>query len=115
MTKWEENVSKEIHPTVIIDSSAIVEEGVKIHPYAVIGPNVKISSGTEIFPQAYLEYCEIGKNCVISSGAVIGTGPQDLGYKGEATRAIIGDGCLIREHVTIKQSFRRRKLHTNRQ
>lgn len=92
-----------IHPTAIIDSTAIIEDGVKIHPYVVIGPNTKISSGTEIFPQAYLEHCEIGKNCKISSGAVIGTPPQDLGYKEEPTKAIVGDGCLIREHVTINR------------
>jgi len=97
-------MSAEIHPTVIIDSSAIIEEGVKIHPYVVIGANTKISSGTEIFPQAYLEHCEIGKNCKISSGAVIGTPPQDISYKGEPTKVIIGDGCLIREHVTINRA-----------
>jgi len=97
-------VSKDIHSTAIIDSSAIIEEGVKIHPYAVIGPNTKISSGTEIFPHAYLEHCEIGKNCTIHSGAVIGTGPQDLSYKGESTKVIIGDSCLIREHVTVNRA-----------
>ena len=97
-------MSNNIHPTAIIDSSAIIEEDVKIHPYAVIGQNVKISSGTEIFPQAYIEHSEIGKNCKIHSGAVIGTGPQDLGYKNEPTKVIIGDGCLIREHVTVNRA-----------
>ena len=95
---------KDIHTTVVIDSSAIIEDNVKIHPYAVIGPNTKISSGTEIFPHAYLEYCEIGKNCKISSSSVIGTPPQDLSYKGESTKVIIGDGCLIREHVTVNRA-----------
>jgi len=97
-------VSNNIHPTVIIDSNAVIEEGVKIHPYAVIGSNVKISSGTEIFPQAYIEHSEIGKNCKIYSGAAIGTPPQDLGYKDEPTKVIIGDGCLIREHVTVNRA-----------
>ena len=97
-------MSQDIHPTVIIDSTAIIEDNVKIHPYAVIGPNTKISSGTEIFPHTYLEHCEIGKNCKISSCAVIGTGPQDLSYKGEPTKVIIGDNCLIREHVTVNRA-----------
>lgn len=97
-------ITSEIHPTAIIDNTAIIEEGVKIHPYAVIGANTKISSGTEIFPQAYLEHCEIGKNCKISSGAVIGTAPQDLSYKNESTKVVVGDGCLIREHVTINRA-----------
>jgi len=58
----------------------------------------------EIFPQAYLEYCEIGENTVISSGAIIGTGPQDLGYGGEPTKVVVGDNCQIREHVTIHRA-----------
>lgn len=97
-------MTSNIHSSAIIDSSAIIEDDVKIHPYVVIGANTKISSGTEIFPQAYLEHCEIGKSCTISSGAVIGTPPQDLSYKGESTKAIIGDNCLIREHVTINRA-----------
>jgi UDP-N-acetylglucosamine acyltransferase len=96
--------TSEIHSTAIIDKTAIIEDGVKIHAYAVIGPNAKIAAGTEIFPQAYLEHCEIGKNCVISAGAIIGTPPQDLSYKNEPSKAIIGDGCLIREHVTVNRA-----------
>jgi len=100
----EQVVSSNIHPTAVIDPSSHIEEGVKIHAYAVIGPNCKIGAGTEIFPQAYIEHSEIGKNCVISAGAAIGTPPQDLSYKGELSKAIIGDGCLIREHVTINRA-----------
>ncbi len=94
----------EIHSTAAIDPAAEIEEGVKIHPYAVIGPGVKIGSGTEVFPHTYLEYCEIGKNCVIAPGASIGTAPQDLSYKGEKTRVIIGDNCRIRENVTVNRA-----------
>ena len=97
-------MTKDIHSTAIIDASAVIEEGVKIHPYAVIGKNTKIASGTEIFPHAYIEYCEIGKNCKIYSGAILGTDPQDLSYKNEPTNVIIGDGCLIREHVTMNRA-----------
>jgi UDP-N-acetylglucosamine acyltransferase len=93
-----------IHPSVIIDPSAKIADGAKIAPYAVIGPNVKIASGVSIFPQVYLENCEIGENTTISTGAVIGTAPQDLGYKGELTRVIIGDNCQIREHVTVNRA-----------
>ena len=94
----------DIHSAAVIDSGAEIEAGVKIHPYAVIGADVKISSGTEIFPHTYLEHCKIGQNCVISSGAVIGTAPQDLSYKGEKTEVIIGDNCRIRENVTINRA-----------
>ena len=93
-----------IHPSAVIDPSAQIAENVKIAPYVAIGPNVIIKSGVEIFPNAYLEHCEIGENTIISSGAVIGTGPQDLGYGGESTKVVVGDNCQIREHVTIHRA-----------
>lgn len=97
-------IVNDIHPSAVTDDSAIIEENVKIHPYAVIGSGVKISSGCEIFSHTYLEHCEIGKNCKISSGAVIGTAPQDLSYKNESTKVVVGDECFIREHVTINRA-----------
>lgn len=96
-------VGVEIHPNAVIDPKAEIEDGVKIHSYAVIGPDVRIKTGTEVFPHTYLEYCDIGKNCIIAPGASIGTPPQDLSYKGEKTRAIVGDNCQIRENVTINR------------
>jgi len=93
----------EIHSTAVIDPGAEIHEGAKIHSYAVIGPDVKIGAGTEVFPHTYLEYCEIGKNCHIAPGASIGTAPQDTSYKGENTKAIIGDNCQIRENVTVNR------------
>jgi len=97
-------MTSNIHPSAIIDKSAEIAEGVKISPFAIIGPNVKLGSGVEIFPHAYLEHCEIGSNTIISSGAIIGTAPQDLGYKGEPTKVIIGENCQIREHVTVNRA-----------
>ncbi|OGI16755.1 MAG: acyl-[acyl-carrier-protein]--UDP-N-acetylglucosamine O-acyltransferase [Candidatus Melainabacteria bacterium RIFOXYA12_FULL_32_12] len=93
-----------IHPSAIIDPSAEIADGVKINAYAVIGPNTKLESGVEIYPQAYIENSEIGKNTIISTGAVIGTAPQDLGYKGEFTKVIIGENCQIREHATVNRA-----------
>lgn len=82
----------------------LIHETVKIHPSAVIGPGVTIGANSEIFPHTYLEYCEIGENCKVSPGAVIGTAPQDLSYKGEETKVVIGNNCQIREHVTINRA-----------
>lgn len=93
-----------IHPSAIIDPSAQIAENVKISPFAIIGPNVKLGEGVEIYPHAYLEHCDIGKNTIISSGAILGTAPQDLGYKNEPTKVIIGESCQIREHVTVNRA-----------
>jgi UDP-N-acetylglucosamine acyltransferase len=95
---------KGIHSSAVVDSTAEVEDGVTIHPYAVIGPNVKIGSGCEIFSHTYIEHCKIGRNCTISTSAIIGTAPQDLSYKNEKSLVIIGDNTQIRENVTINRA-----------
>ena len=97
-------MSENIHPSAIIDPSSQIGENVKIGPYVVIGPNVKIALEVEILAQAYLENCEIGSKTIISTGVVIGTAPQDLGYGGELAKVIIGENCQIREHVTVHRA-----------
>lgn len=93
-----------IHNTSIIHQSAQIADGVIIGPNVVIGENVKIDNGVKIIANAYLEHCEIGEGTVISPFASIGTAPQDLGYKNEPTKVIVGKNCLIKENVTINRA-----------
>ena len=93
-----------IDKTATIHPSAQIAENVFIGPNVVIGENVKLASGVKIIASAYLEHCEIGENTVISPFASIGTAPQDLGYKNEATKTIVGANCLIKENVTINRA-----------
>lgn len=93
-----------IHNSATIHKSAQIADGVEIGPNVVIGENVKLESGVKILASAYLEHCEIGEQTVINPFASIGTAPQDLGYKGEPTKAIVGKNCLIKENVTINRA-----------
>jgi UDP-N-acetylglucosamine acyltransferase len=93
-----------IHQTAIVDKSAVVGQNVEIGPYAVIGEEVTIGDGTIIGPHAIIEYADIGKNCKIFGHAIIGTEPQYLKYAGEKTKAIIGDGSVMREYVTVNRA-----------
>ncbi len=93
-----------IHNTAIIHKSAQIAEDVQIGPNVIIGENVKIASGVKIIASAYLEFCEIGEKTTISPFATIGTEPQDLGYKNEPTKVVVGKNCLIRENVTINRA-----------
>ena len=90
-----------IHPSAVIHPSAEIAEGVSIGPNVVIGEGVKIGKGTRIIANAYIEFAEIGENCTISPFSTIGSEPQDLGYKGEATKVVIGNETIIKENVTI--------------
>ena len=90
-----------IHPSAVIHPTAEIAEGVTIGPNVVIGEGVKIGKGTRVIANAFIEFAEIGENCTISPFATIGSEPQDLGYKGERTGVIIGDGTIIKENVTV--------------
>lgn len=93
-----------IDKTAIIHPSAEIASDVVIGPNVIIGENVKIESGVKIIANAYLEFCEIGEGTTISPFASIGTAPQDLGYKNEPTKVVVGKNCLIRESVTINRA-----------
>mgnify|MGYP001343530270 CR=1 FL=1 len=94
-----------IHPTAIISSEAKLAEGVEVGPYAVINGDVTIGRNTIIGPHTVIdEHTDIGEDCRIFQFCSIGAPPQDLKYKGEPTRVIIGHHNTIREFVTIHRS-----------
>ena len=93
-----------IHPSAVIDSSAIIPESVFIGPNVVIGKDVVLGENVQVVANAYLECCEIGDNTVISPFASIGTPPQDISYKNEPTKTVIGKNCLIKEYVTVNRA-----------
>lgn len=93
-----------IHKTALVHPDAVIEENVEVGPFSVIGKDVKIGKGTKIEAHVLLDGdTEIGEDCHIFSGAIIGTQPQDLKYRGEKTKVIIGSKNIIREYVTINR------------
>jgi UDP-N-acetylglucosamine acyltransferase len=97
-----------IHPSADIHSSAVVEdgaeigEGVSVGPFSVVGPEVRLANGVTLKPHAVITgRTEIGCETVIFPNAVIGEVPQDLKFKGEASRLVVGARNRIREGVTM--------------
>jgi hypothetical protein len=75
-----------IHPSAIIDKSAIIADDVEIGPFSIIGEKVEIQSGTWIGPHVVLSGpTKIGKNNKIYQFASIGDAPQDLRYAFKST------------------------------
>ncbi len=93
-----------IHQTAVVDPTAQIAEDAIIGPNVVIGKNVKIGARTRVIASAFIECAEIGEDCTISPFATIGSEPQDLGYKGEDTKVVIGNGTIIKENVTIHRA-----------
>lgn len=91
-----------VHPTALVDPGAQLGPGVEVGPFTVLGPGVEIGEGTVIGPHAVIERnTALGRRCHVGAGAVLGADPQDLKYRGEATRLEIGDETTIREYATL--------------
>jgi UDP-N-acetylglucosamine acyltransferase len=87
-----------IHPNAKIGANVTIE------PFTTIAADTEIGDGTWIGPNVtIMSGARIGKNCKIFPGAVIAGVPQDLKFQGEDSLAIIGDGTVVRECVTVNR------------
>ena len=94
-----------IHPTAVVSGAANLEEGVEIGPYSIVAADVNIGKNTVIGPHVVIdEHTDIGAGCRIFQFASIGAVPQDLKFRDEVTRTIIGNHNTIREFVTIHRA-----------
>lgn len=92
----------EIHPTAVVDAAAVIGEGVTIGPYCVVGPRVSLDDGVKLHSHVVVTgHTSIGANTHVYPFASIGHQPQDLKYRGEPSRLIIGANNIIREQVTM--------------
>ncbi len=95
---------KNLHSTAIIDPKAEIAEDVTIGPYTIVEANVRIGKGCTIGPHVHLAAgTRLGEHCRVSTGAVLGTFPQDLKFKGEETVLEVGDRTTIREFATLNR------------
>lgn len=91
-----------IHPSAVIEEGAQIGAGCRIGPFCHVGPEVVLGAGVELKSHVVVTgQTEIGADTVIFPFAVIGEVPQDLKFKGEKTRLVIGARNRIREHVTM--------------
>lgn len=74
-----------IHPTAVIDPTAVVGESAHIGAYAVLGPGVRIGSHATILPHV-----------VIYAGVTVGD------HFFAHAHAVIREGCTLGDHVTIE-------------
>lgn len=91
-----------IHKTAIVSKKAKLADDIGVGPYTIIGDNVTIAKGVKVGSHCVIEgNTTIGSNCEIFTGAVIGSRPQDLKYKGEKNFLEIGENNIIREYCTF--------------
>ncbi|MBE6388727.1 MAG: UDP-3-O-(3-hydroxymyristoyl)glucosamine N-acyltransferase [Lentisphaerae bacterium] len=119
-----------IHPSAVVDSSAVIGQNVSIGANAVveagaviadnavisalcyIGHDAKIGSNTILYPNVTVMYrCEIGAKCIIHPGVVIGAdgfgfipGPQGLVKVPQTGIVVIGNDVEIGANTTIDRA-----------
>ena len=91
-----------IHPSAVIEPGATIGGGCRIGPFCVIGPEVTLHEGVELKSHVVISgLTEIGTGTQVFPFASLGEVPQDLKFRGEKTRLIIGAHNRIRENVTM--------------
>jgi UDP-N-acetylglucosamine acyltransferase len=91
-----------IHPTAVVDRKAELDSSVEVGPYCVIEENVRVAAGCRLYQGVYLTgWTEIGEDCVLHPGVVVGHMPQDIKYTGERSYCRVGKRTILREYVTI--------------
>lgn len=80
----------DIHPTAVVDATAVIGNGTRIGAGSYIGPKVTIGENAIIYPNVtILDECTVGKNTIIWSGAVV------------RERCHIGNDCILHPNSTI--------------
>ena len=91
-----------IHPSAVIEEGARIGNGCVIGPFCHVGPNVTLHDNVTLKSHIVVTgHTTIGADTVVFPFASLGEIPQDLKFKGEETRLVIGQRNRIREHVTM--------------
>jgi len=97
----------DVDHTANVHADARIGEGTTIGPHVSIGPHVRIGANCRIGANAVVDgWTDIGDDTEIYPFASIGLPPQDLKFRGEETRLVVGRRNIFREFVTIHRGTR---------
>lgn len=92
----------DIHPSAVVEPGAQLGQGCHVGPFCHVGPDAKLGDGVTLKSHVVISGdTEIGEDCTLFPFACIGEIPQDLKFRGEKTKLVIGARNRIREHVTM--------------
>ncbi len=101
-----------VGPYTVIAEGAIVEGGARIFPNCFVGPRCRVGRGTTLHPNVVLlQDVEIQNDCLVHSGAVLGSDGFGFVWDGEkrvkvphAGQVIINDSVEIGANTTIDRA-----------
>jgi UDP-N-acetylglucosamine acyltransferase len=93
-----------IHLQASVAPGAKLGSGVQIGPYAVVGDGVELGDGCVLHAHAVVQGpSKIGRDNVFHPFSSVGGDAQDVGFRGEYTELVVGEGNTFREYVTISR------------
>jgi UDP-N-acetylglucosamine acyltransferase len=93
-----------IHLQAAVAPDAKLGSGVQIGAYAVVGDGVELGDGCVLHAHAVVGGpSKVGRDNVFHPFCSVGGDPQDLGFRGEHTELVVGDGNTFREYVTVSR------------
>jgi UDP-N-acetylglucosamine acyltransferase len=96
-----------IHPTAVVDGSAVLGCDVEIGPFAIVEAGARLGDRTRVFASAVIATgTEIGPDCEIHFGAVVGHVPQMRDRHKPHGGTIVGARTIIREYATVHRASR---------
>lgn len=102
-------MSTSIDSRAVVHPKAQLGQHITVGPFTVIEEDVVIGDGTQIGTNVLIASgSRVGNECRIHHGAVLGTMPQDLKFRGEPTTLEVGDHTTIREYATLNRGTHER-------
>lgn len=93
-----------IDPRAVVSPRAQLAPDVTVGPYSIIGPDVTIGAGCWIGPHVVINGPTVmGEGNRVYQFASLGEAPQDMKYRDEPTRLVIGNRNTFRESVTVNR------------
>jgi UDP-N-acetylglucosamine acyltransferase len=94
--------SPKVDPLARVATGAVLEPGVRVGPFCVVGEKVSLGRGTVLDSNVVIDGdTRVGEGNRFFPFSSIGLVPQDLKFRGEATRVEIGDRNVFREGTTV--------------
>jgi UDP-N-acetylglucosamine acyltransferase len=92
----------DVDPLARVAPAAALAPGVRVGPFCVVGPGVRLGRGSTLESHVVIDGdTRVGERNRFFPFSSIGLVPQDLKYRGEASRVEIGDRNTFREGATV--------------
>jgi UDP-N-acetylglucosamine acyltransferase len=95
-----------IHPTAVVSPLAVIHSHVEIGPFAIVEAGAVVGQGCTLAARSTVKTgAVLGREVTVGENAVIGGGPQHISPPANPGRVVIGERCVLREHVTVHRAM----------